>query len=241
MHRKDLYIWLLVLFPVLLAGFAFLITSVPLPHPLPSPGSHARNLPAAILTGILGFFWVVCLMTTVINSHLNRGRALDGIFTSRGLAASSYLLTGRQYNGQLNGRRVEIQYSPARTLQNSLLNMRINLDNDQRAAFGRSRPLLDCSDCPAVEHAFPGGSDLQVFCKDETWARQFLSSMGTADLINNLMDDSNGLGLREIYLQPGTIWLRARPTGRVTTTDIEGWLDDLLNLTGVVETSRLNF
>jgi hypothetical protein len=230
MHKKRLFLLILILFPVFLTGMAFLMTSLPLPQPFPTAGSHDRNLQAAILTGILGMAWVISLTIYSISRYLGGGRVLDVLFIPLGLTASNYLGLGRQYQGHMAGREVQIQFTPGRMLKSGLLNIRIQANQDQRMAIGLKRPLLDCRDCPQVDVTGLGLEPNRVYAANADWAQKFVAEPGKRTLIQRLMQDPEGLGMREVYLQPGWVWLHARPSSNSSLSHIENWFQTLMEL-----------
>ncbi|HCC79730.1 MAG: hypothetical protein A2X25_09160 [Chloroflexi bacterium GWB2_49_20] len=236
--KNMLIVFILLFTPILILGIALLLTLVPLPPPLPMAGSHARNLLAAILTGILGLVWATSLVIYLVASFLMAGRAFESTFTSRGLTAGSYLGLGRQYQGSIDGRQVEAQYSPGRMIQNGLLNIHIQTDTNLRMAVGVNRPLLDCITCQQVEGSSYGLDDINVYAEDIPWAQNLLAESPNVELIRRLMDKSEKLGMREIYMQPGRIWLHARPSAQFDANYAQIWLQLLLDLSRAIEKSH---
>ena len=70
---------------------------------------------------------------------------------------------------------------------------------------------------------------LQVYARDEESAHSFLSDPGTRAALRRLVDDQEVPGLREVYLHPERVWMRARPR-RITEGQLRQRLDDLLAL-----------
>jgi len=211
---------------------------IPLPAALPEAGSHDRNLPAAILTGILGLSWAIVLIMYLIHAFLAAGDALETEFTGMGLTGSNYLIFGRQYEGSIEGRQANAQFLPGRAMQNPLLDIHIEAKTDQRMAISTSKPMLDCDDCQKVEiSAFKPGN-IQVYAQDPTWAGNFLEDPVLAEMIKGLVDDADGSGLREVYLQPGRIWLHVRPSGQFSAEHLQSWMDQLLELAKAIEKTR---
>jgi hypothetical protein len=233
--HKYSFVLLLLLPPLIIAGLAVLLVFIPLPAPLPGPASQARNLPAAILSGILGLVWVAALSIYVINSFLSGGRILDPTLKAKGFIASNFQVFGSQYQGKLEGRTVDIQFIPGRMMQNSLLNIHIQTNNTQLMAIGLKKPLLDCHDCEKVEPSPSNPGNLQVYAKDLKWAQNFLRESSNSALLNRLMDLSDGSGNREIYLQSGKIWLHVHPNSNFNHAVLEGWLQALLELVKATE------
>jgi len=223
--------------PILMAAIALLMIYIPLPASLPEAGSHDRNLPAAILTGILGMSWIMVLIMYVIHAFLSAGEALEIEFRRMGLRGSNYLILGRQYSGSIEGRQTNAQFLPSRAMQNPLLDIYIEAKTDQHMAIGGKKPLLDCGDCQKVEISALKPGKIRVYAQDPTWAGTFMEKTVHADLIKKMMDDADGSGMREICVQPGRIWLHARPSGQFNAKLLQTWMDQLLELAKAVEKS----
>ena len=234
----KLRILLLILVPpILLFLCALIILWIPLPQPFPAPLSGGRNRTSAIITGVLGIGYLVGLVVYVISSLLRAGRMLDPVFTLAGLVSRSYWVFGRQYNGVIHKREVEIYFLPSQGISPALLNVRVGADLGTRVAIGHKRPLLDCSDCEPLNVDELDVGHLRVYAEDEGRARSLLSDPASRAALRRLMeplpmycmDDRGKPGFREVYLQPERVWLRARPR-QMTETQLRQWLDDLLAL-----------
>jgi hypothetical protein len=145
--KKKVFVLILLIPPILIAGIAFLSIFIPLPSPFPQPGSQARNLPAALLTGILGLLWVIGIIFYAINSFLSSRSEIESTMTAQGLKGRRYLLFGSMYTGEINGKRVEVQFMPNRAPYHSLLNIWIGTHIKKHMSIGMKRPLEGCSDC----------------------------------------------------------------------------------------------
>jgi hypothetical protein len=233
--RTKTFFILLLIPPLLIAGIALLLTFLPLPAPFPNPGSQARNLPAAILTGILGLVWVISLTIFSLVSLFSSGRLLESLFSSMGFTSVASMGLGRQYLGCVDGRSVEAQFIPGRSLQNNLLNIRIAANNDQRMTVGWNKPILDCGDCGKVDVLPYNLEDLQIHAQDPAWAQSILARTSFQTSIKSLMEAADGLGMREIYIQPGRIWLHARPSANLTASHVRLWLQELQDLSRAIE------
>ncbi|MFH2038111.1 MAG: hypothetical protein ABIJ65_01615 [Chloroflexota bacterium] len=233
--KNTLIIIILAVSPILLLGLALMLILIPLPVPFPISGSNARNMMAAIVTGILGLVWLIALSVYLVKAILMAGSVFDTFFTTRGLSSSNYLGLGRQYQGRLEGRQVEAQFSPGRMLQNSLLNIRIETDIDQHMAIGESKPLLDCNDCEKVDFSPNPLDSIKVYAQDKAWAQSVLLNPSNVELIKSLMDDQEGLGKREFYLKNKQGWLHARPTSRLKAAHLQIWFLTMFDLLSSIE------
>ena len=228
-------ILLLLVPPLLIFGCALIMIWVPLPRPLPPALSSGRNLMAAVATGILGIGYIVGLAVYLVSSFSATGRVLDPVFGSRGLASRRYMLFGQQYHGLVRGRQVDVQFMPSQGIQRAQLQVYVAADVDARVAIGTQRPLLDCRDCARIEITRPELRHLEVYAQDAAWVRTWLDRPANSAALGHLMNDPQGLGLRELYVQPDRIWLRAHPSARVTALQVGQWFDDLLALAAGVE------
>ena len=221
--------------PVLLFGFALILMWLPLPQPFPAPLSHGRNLVVAVATGILGIGYIVGLAAYLLSSVRQAGRDLDPVFTSRGLTSQSYQAFGRQYRGHVQGRQVEIDFMPAQGLQPALLNIYVAANLEVRVAMGEQRPLLDCGDCPRVDVSELGLGNLHVCTEETAWTRGLLAEPTNRATVSRLMRDQKRYGLREVYIQPERIWLRAHPSSQATGGQIGQWFEEMLALVEAAE------
>jgi len=216
---------LLLILPVLLLCCALTMLWVPLPTSL----EGARNQVAAIATGLAGAGYLVGIGVYVIASLWSAGRTLDPALTPLGLIAQPYALFGRQYRGLLRGRPVQVRYLPAQASRPARLDLFVHADLGARIAIGQQRPLLDCCDCPRLASVEAEIGPLQVYAQDETQARRLLADETARAALRRLVDDPSSPGRQELYVQPGRIWLRARPW-QVGARQVEARLDDLLAL-----------
>jgi len=227
-------IWMILVPAVLLFCFALIVIWVPLPRPFPPALSQARNLWAAIITGVLGIGYLGGITIYLISGLLRAGRVLDPVCLPHGLIASNYGLIGRQYDGQIDGRQVQVRYTPAR-LQRALLEVHLTAQTGTRAAMGIHKPLLDCRDCARVQHDV-----LHVYAEDPGWAEQFLTAGAVETTLSHLLVDQGSIAAGELYIQPERIWFRAYLPSGDTSTLVESWLQDLLSLAGEAEHVQIN-
>lgn len=227
-------ILLILLPPIILFVFALAMILAPLPHPFPEAKSLERNRMAAITTGVLGAAYLVGLTIYAVSWFLQAGQALDSTLVPLGLTSEGYMGFGRQYHGEIKGRRVDVTYQPAQMIKPALLNIYVSVSARTQAALGPGKPLLDCRGCPEVAIETPELSQLHVVAQDEAWMRRLLANPANAAAASRLLGNQEALGLRELYIQPDRIWLRAHPK-QVTGNQFQHWLDDLLTLAETVE------
>jgi hypothetical protein len=112
-----------------------------------------------------------------------------------------------------------------------LLDVRVQIDAGPRMAFARP-PLLDCVNCPVLESAGPGG--LPIRSDDAAEARRVLNAPGAWAALDGVLAGPD-LGQRELYVQPRSLWLRARLSAQVSDADIDRWLDEMAALADVLQ------
>ena len=230
---------LLILVPcVLLAGFALLMMWLPLPAPFPEQLSDGRTLVAALMTGILGLGYLAGLTAYLVLAFRRAGRVLDGVFANADLAPMPHRFFGRRYEGVVRERPVRADYTPARVLHPSVLNIYVAADIGQRMAAGITRPLLDCRGCRRVHMEGSPLEGLAIFARDILWARTFLAEGVNIDPMLRMLAGQGGLERRDLYMQPGQLWLCAHLRGRSSQADVGVWLGDLLALAERAERSK---
>ncbi len=252
----------LLMLPLLLLFLALILLWLPLPSPFPAPGDHARNLPAAIITGGVGLAGLIGLLLYAISLFAQTGQVLDPVLIPAGLSAQSYtpnglnldfssrsitlgeksktypfvvyMLFGQAYRGTLRGRMVDVYYVPSRSPWPALLDVHISATPTAQAAMGRSRPLLDCRDCPQLDLQEPGLDKLEVYTQDAAWVKRLAADPEGRAALERLMLDQAISGFRELYFQPDKIWLRAHPV-QIAPAQFQAWLDDLFTVAQVAE------
>jgi hypothetical protein len=184
---------------------------------------------AAALTGVLGLGYLVGLTVYLVFWVRQAACVLDRVLTPMGLTSEPHMVVGRSYRGMIEGRAIEIVFMPAYAIAPALLSVSIAADLGTRMAVGRRRPRLDCTDCARVGAVGWGLEDLCVVAEDGESARRLLATPRFRAALMRLLAD-RGAGLREIYVQPGRVWLRARPR-HMTAELFRDVLDDLRKLT----------
>jgi hypothetical protein len=230
-----LRILLLIVVPPLLIIFCALVLMwIPLPRPLPAPLSSARNLMAAAIAGLLGVGYLFGLVVYVVGSTSRAGQSLDPELRRMGLEPEGYMLIGRRYRGDVGGRQVEVTYLPPAALQPAHLDIRVEANSGMRAAFGRTRPLLDCQDCPLLVVDDPGWENVQVYTQDDAGVRGLVADPTSGAAIRRLVGSAESQRSRDVYLQPQRVWTRVRGRG-ITGEECQRHLEDAVALAEVVE------
>ncbi len=227
--RPYLHLFLLLLAPPLILCVCALATLwIPLPPLFPPAMSGARNQLSAVLTGVLGLGYLVGLTVYLVFWVRRAASVLDPVLTPEGFTSEPHMLVGRCYRGMIEGRAIEVTFLPAHGIAPALLNVIIAADLRVRMAVGRQRPRLGCTDCASMDTVGLGLEDLCVVAEDGKSARRLLANPGFSTALTRLLAD-RGAELREIYVQPGRVWLRVRPRG-MTAEGFRDVLDDLRKL-----------
>ena len=190
------------LLPLVLLGCALATIWIPLPRPFPAAASHARQLVAALLTGLVGMAYLIGLTRALIVRTQRGGWFLDAVLSGLGFTSTRYLALGRRYQGRVRGRQVAIDYMPGYRLKLAVLNIYVSGRPGFRAAIGQGRPLLDCRDCPAIGLDEPGLDQLQAFTHEPARMRGLFAAPASRDALHRLLDEARTPGPRDLYLQP---------------------------------------
>jgi hypothetical protein len=169
-----------------------------------------------------------------------RRRRLDAAFTPLGLQGERYMLTGRQYQGTIEGRHVSVRFYRGPMLELHLgtpLQTRLGIaeEGSTTPALARlfGREALDPDDTAL--------SGLRVYALDEDWARSLMAEAETRTLVQRLLDAGERWALvRQVVLGPGAFRLRLYHSKRlfkfeITAEEAQRWLDDLLVLARIAE------
>ena len=189
----------------------------------------------ALVLGGLGVSYIVGLTVYVVSTFLRAGHVLDSLLASKGMSSESYLLFGRRYQGKLEGRAVQVNFVPAQGIRPAQLNLYVEAAMGTRVAIGRQRPWLDCRDCVRWEVAEAGLGKLQVYAEEEKRVDYLLKQAAGREAVVRLLANPQEYGFRELYLQPGRVWLHAHPQG-LGGKLFQQWWEDMLVL---AETSEL--
>jgi len=169
-----------------------------------------------------------------------RAKQYDALFTPLGLTGKTYMLSGRQYQGTVQGRQVDM-----RLYRGPALDMRIDTTTQARLSAANSdgvsltlartfgREPLDLND--------PELSGITVFAKDEDWALSLLANPEVKALLSQLILSESPFLMRQVHLEPGQLRLFLYRNKRlfkftITPYQAEQWLNGLLSLARITET-----
>lgn len=147
------------------------------------------------LTGAF-FFW-----------QRNNNR-LDAYFEPFGLKGSRYTVSGRQYAGLIDGRRVYARYlRPSLTIH-------VQADTGTRMGIGLESAIgeaLGAAVAPNMKHIDPGGELEGLFASalDESWGRALLDDESARAALNRLLI-YEGSQIRSVTVSPQAVTLYAR-------------------------------
>jgi len=249
MTNKTIQAWgagcgqslLIRLFAAALVGLAMLVCiGLAAIVPLPAGVDRQMVLLLAFMAAVLGS--IALTLVGAVGVVVWRGRRLDAAFAPLGLTPSQYLLNGRQYHGQVNGRQVDIYFYRGPTLDvhvGTPLRTRLSIGRRDRVGLA----LAGLANRQPLPLADPQLANLAVFPLDAAWAQGVLAEPAVRDLVLRLMDDTApGAGafeIRQLLLQPEALLLRHYRTraGGQTAEAVRGWLNDLSALLRLLETA----
>jgi len=175
-------------------------------------------------TGIGGFLW-----------WRRNNAKLDAYFEPFGLKGSRYTISGRQFAGVIDGRRVYVRYlRPGLTIH-------VQSEAGTRMGIGLESALgeaLGSSVAPKMKRIDPGGDleSLAASALDESWGRALLDNESARAALGRLLI-YEGAQIRSVTVSPQAVTL----TTRYITTDfleadsLRGVLDALVALAEAAE------
>lgn len=233
-------------------GRAFVIVLIAAAIVLPL-GCLLVLIPLWLVTELEADIWVLILPASLYVLILNGGalgylalvlrrrkRRLDAAFNPLGLTGQRYMLTGRQYQGTVEGRDVDVRFYRGPMLE-------LHFGTPLQTRFGVAEAG---STTPALARLFgrqalalddPALDGLRVYALDENWARSLMAEPEARKLVQRLLDAGERWALvRQVVLGPGAFRLRLYHNKRlfkfeITAEEARRWLDDLLALARVAE------
>ena len=189
-----------------------------------------------------GLFVVILVgggIATVALVLVRRARRLDALFAPLGLTGQTYMISGRQYHGTIQGRQVNVYFYRGPTLNVDIstpLQTRLGVASKaaDTMAFARllNRQPLSLAD--------PALSDMTVFAMDEDWTRSLLANPHMPGRLQRLIHFEGFFTRRNVLLRPG--WLRLSLYGNrnlfrwdITPEQVQQWFDNLLAVARIAE------
>jgi hypothetical protein len=181
-----------------------------------------------IVAVALGCLVAVGLSAIPIYPIWRRGRRLDAIFAPLGMRGKMYAITGREYNGLLEGREVQ-----ARVYRGPTLRMSLSGELSTRLAVG-TRTGLGSALAPLVgadvmELDDPDFGHLVASSRHPDWARALLDDPAARQAILRLLRDEGPVEVRNLVVEPGALRLMLSyiALAEITTANVQTWLNDL--------------
>ena len=207
------------------------------------PVSEDIKLPLFLVVFILFFlaaiggtaFWV-------FSRNRETYRQLDRAFCAVGLTGSRYLISGRQYQGTVRGRKVNVYYyiSSGRTFRTPDLTIYIEGNFNTRLGIGSKNILTTAGGTLAgqthLELNEPAYDELLIYPLDETWSRNLLVAPQARDAVTRMVGKDTP-GTRGVIFAPQSLKLQIRhfDLDIVTPDSVREWIDDMLALTEIGE------
>ncbi len=203
---------------------------------IPGASPDMRSL---IISGGLAIFLFVALAVVLVwgVSQANwRAAGLDAIFAPYGLAGRPYLINGRQYLGQYQGRNLNAYFSRGPTLEIYLaanLYTRMAIGTEDALGAGLAQALK----IPQLRVDHPAYGSLAASAIDEGWGQAFLADPQAREIIPRLARTEGIYELRTITVQPDALVFRLihLELGSLTAGRLQNCLSDLLALARVAE------
>lgn len=188
-----------------------------------------------LLAGLISVPVAIAVMTI-----LRRARAMDAIFNPLGFTGKAYMLYGRHYQGNHQGRNVDIYIYRGPTvevrLQSSaqtrvLINPKESIATSAAETFGK-HPLTT---------ADPGLESFAIYPEEETWTLNFLNNPGVVESIQTLMRaGAEWAVIRRLEIQPSEVMLYLHRSHKIASSLMDpsvlpSWLDSLANLSQAAE------
>ena len=180
--------------------------------------------------GFGGFAWVL----------KRREHRLDAAFTPLGLEGERYLLTGRRYQGTVEGRQVDVRF-----YRGPMLELHVSTPLQTRSGVAEegstTLPLARLFGRQPLGLEQPELRGLHVFALDEDWARSLLANPEARMVVRRLLQAGQSWALvRQVVLGPGAFRLRLYRNKHlfkyeITSEETHRWLDDLLILARAAE------
>jgi hypothetical protein len=163
---------------------------------------------------------------------------LDSAFTPLGLTGHPYLISGRQYQGVVSGRQVNVYLQ-----RRPMLSIHLETPLSTKLSIGQANQTGQ-----AIARTFgrqpmaatPGLEELVIYPQDETWATLLVTRPDVQALLRRLVLGESNFPFQQVHLQPGNILLRFyRSKGlfnfQIPPEAVRQWFDDLLALATIAE------
>jgi len=222
---------LILIPPLIFFALALLLLRLPWPAAL----RPHQNLVTAITMGVLGLVYVAGIAWYVIDVFVVNSRVLDPTFNALGFSSRPHLPFQRRYDGQFQGREVQATYAPPLWNKPAVLYLYVPTSLTTRLAASSGGGLrLDCPGCQPCELS-DALAAWQAQAADPAWATALLNESAVRQALPRLLGRPGETIQGELYLQPGTFWLRLHGYQSLPAEQVQPWLKDLLAIIRAAE------
>jgi hypothetical protein len=165
----------------------------------------------AIIVGVLGIIFLLWLSYYLFSLVTEISLSFEPVMKEAGLSSERYLIFGRRYQGEINGKNIGVNFIPSTGLRPALLNIIVKpIEIGTKLAIVQDKPLLDCKNCKLIT-GFEELDGIKVFAQDEKMATEYLQDSKIKNIIFSLMHDQSSRSLREIYFKSSEVLFRIHP------------------------------
>lgn len=198
----------------------------------------------ALVIPIGGFLFAAFAIPGAILARrlMASNKILDEMFLPLGLEGRRYVLMGRQYHGEIEGREVDVYYQPAQgghSISPAKLTVYVSCGAQVSVGIGTADSLRKAAASwlgkTPIQNEQPGWEQREVYAKDETWARSLLADARAAASLLRLSEAPGRYELRNMLIQPGYLSLQLVNPALLTPEAAQTWLHDLQQVAGVAE------
>lgn len=163
-------------------------------------------------------------------------RWLDEAMAPLGLDGAAYMMLGRQYHGEVDGRPVHATFNRGPVFQ---LTVECNARTRFVVARGNmlNRRVSGVMDYEPVTHPLLASHDIICNAKDPGWTGRLLDQPGVAEVVERLVRKEGYAWIRNLVVTPHAIKLHLHRVGMgaVTAEHVEGWHADLRTLAEAID------
>jgi hypothetical protein len=198
-----------------------------------------------ILVGLLIVFFAFAIGGTlfwVLSRNRQFSRRLDAAFATLGLTGSRYLVSGRQYQGTVGGRKMNVYYrlSGGRSFRTPDLTIYLDGKFHTRLGIGSKNVLTSAGGALTGQNHLelnePLYEGLLIYPLDETWSLSLLTDPEAQKSVVRLVGKDTP-GTRGVVFAPQSIKLQIRHFNAelITPEAVRAWVDDLMRLAEIAE------
>lgn len=203
---------------------------------------QSANLPLLLL--VIGMILIAGMIIVPVIAMWfviqRRANMLDSIFLPLGLQGAMYMMVGRHYWGDINGRAVDVYIYRGPTME-----IRISSRGRARVQIlpGDSLPVQ----ISGVLNKHPMQTNAAqmagyaIYADDEAWAQQLLAQPGLPDILQSLISGHADWAIfRHVEIQPGEVLLYLHRSKQMFVkanqfTAVQAWIGSLTALAETLE------